>query len=91
MLRRVLAVALNTYRESVRARILLGLAGVAFAAALYSILVGAYTLKYAPRVVSNIGTASPATWTWLEQRAHASPSTVAGGRLPATAFSSDRA
>lgn len=58
MLRRVLAVALNTYRESVRARILLGLAGVAFAAALYSLLVGAYTLKHAPRVVSNIGTAS---------------------------------
>lgn len=58
MLRRVLAVALNTYRESVRARILLGLAAVAFAAAFYSLLVGAYTLKYAPRVVSNIGTAS---------------------------------
>lgn len=58
MLRRVLAVALNTYRESVRARILIGLAGVAFSTALYSLLVGAYTLKYAPRVVSDIGTAS---------------------------------
>ena len=58
MLRRVLAIALNTYRESVRARILLGLVGVAFAAALYSIIVGAYTLTNAPRVVSNIGAAS---------------------------------
>ncbi len=58
MLRRVLAIALNTYRESVRARILVGLAGVAFAAAFYSLVVGAYTLKNAPRVVSNLGTAT---------------------------------
>ena len=55
MLRRVLAIALNTYRESVRARILLGLVGVAFAAALYSLVVGAYTLTNAPRVVSTWG------------------------------------
>jgi Cu-processing system permease protein len=33
MLHRVLAITLNTYRESLRARILLGLAGVAFAVA----------------------------------------------------------
>src|SRR4051812_45444688 len=58
MLLRVIAVALNTYRESVRARILLGLAGVAFAVAFYSLIVGAYTLKYAPRVVSDLGAAS---------------------------------
>src|SRR6185369_13900886 len=58
MLLRVLAVALNTYRESVRARILLGLAGVAFAVAFYSLIVGAYTLKYAPQVVSDLGAAS---------------------------------
>lgn len=58
MLRRVLAIALNTYRESVRARILIGLVGVAFAAALYSLIVGAYTLNNAPRVVSNLGAAS---------------------------------
>lgn len=58
MLRRVLAIALNTYRESVRARILLGLVGVAFAAALYSLVVGAYTLTNAPRVVSNLGAAT---------------------------------
>ncbi len=58
MLGRVLAIALNTYRESVRARILLGLAGVACAVAFYSLIVGAYTLKHAPRVVSDLGSAS---------------------------------
>ncbi len=55
---RIGAIALNTYRESVRARILIGLAGVAFAVSLYSLVVGAYTLQSAPRVVSDLGTAS---------------------------------
>lgn len=58
MLGRVLAIALNTYRESVRARILLGLAGVAFAVALYALVIGAFSLKAAPRVVSDLGSAS---------------------------------
>src|SRR5262249_36152801 len=58
MLRRVLVIALNTYRESVRARILLGLAGVAFAISLYSIVLGAFTLHDAARVVSDVGAAS---------------------------------
>lgn len=58
MFGRVSAIALNTYRESVRARILLGLAGVAFAVSIYSLIVGAYTLKNAPRVVSDLGSAS---------------------------------
>lgn len=58
MLHRVLAVALNTYRESLRARILLGLAGVAFAVAFYALVVGAFTLTNAPRVVSDLGSAS---------------------------------
>jgi hypothetical protein len=58
MLARVMAIALNTYRESVRARILLGLAGVAFAVALYSRIVGAFTLHQAPRVISDLGSAS---------------------------------
>src|SRR5512140_1967734 len=58
MLHRVLAIALNTYRESVRARILLGLAGVAFAVSFYSLIVGTYTLRNAPRVVSDLGVAS---------------------------------
>lgn len=58
MFGRVGAIALNTYRESVRARILLGLVGVAFAVSNYSLIVGAYTLKNAPRVVSDLGCAS---------------------------------
>lgn len=58
MLRRVLVIALNTYRESLRARILIGLAGVAFAVAFYSIIVGAYTLRSGARVVSDLGAAS---------------------------------
>lgn len=58
MFGRIGAIALNTYRESVRARILLGLAGVALAVSIYSLIVGAYTLKNAPRVVSDLGSAS---------------------------------
>jgi hypothetical protein len=58
MFGRVFAIALNTYRESVRARILLGLTGVAFAVALYSLFVGALTLNDAPRVVSDLGSAT---------------------------------
>jgi hypothetical protein len=49
MLYRVLVIALNTYRESVRARILLGLAGVAVAVAFYALVVGSFTLSSAPR------------------------------------------
>ena len=55
---RVFAIALNTYRECVRARILLGLAGAAFAFALYSNVVAAFTLKSGPRVVADLGAAS---------------------------------
>ena len=58
MLGRIAAVALHNYRESVRARILLGLAGVAFAVAFYSLVIGAYTLHHAARVVSDLGAAT---------------------------------
>lgn len=58
MLQRVRTIALNTYRESVRARILLGLAGIAFSVALFSLVVGSFTLQNAPRVVSDLGSAS---------------------------------
>lgn len=58
MLQRVTTIALNTYRESVRARILLGLAGVAFAVAIASLFIGAWTLKNAPRVVADLGSAT---------------------------------
>lgn len=56
--RRIAAIALNTYREAVRARILLGLFGLALATALYSIAVGEFALKNASRVVADLGAAS---------------------------------
>ena len=55
MFQRVATIAYATYREAVRARILLGLAGVAVAAAFYSLVVGAFALREAPRVVSDFG------------------------------------
>ncbi len=58
MLHRVLTVTLNAYREAVRARVLLGLAGVAVAVAFYSLVVGAFTLRDAPRVVADLGAAA---------------------------------
>ena len=58
MLDRVAAIALNTYRESLRSLVLLILAGVAFAVAFFSIFVGYFTVRNAPRVVSDLGWAS---------------------------------
>jgi Cu-processing system permease protein len=58
MLQRIQTIAFNTFRESVRARILLGLAGVAFAVSLLSLVIGSFTLQNAVRVVSDLGTAS---------------------------------
>ena len=57
MLYRMATVALNAYRESVRARVLIGLACIAFAVAFYSLIVGAYTLNESPRVVGDLGAA----------------------------------
>lgn len=58
MLQRVQTIALASYRESVRARILLGLAGVAFAVSVFSLVIASFTLLNAPRVVSDLGAAS---------------------------------
>ncbi len=58
MLVRIATIALNTYREAARARILYGLVGLALATALYSIVVGAYTLRSQPRVIADLGSAS---------------------------------
>ncbi|MBM4357626.1 MAG: ABC transporter permease subunit [Deltaproteobacteria bacterium] len=55
MFHRIATIAYGTFREAVRARILLGLAGVAFAAAFYSLVVAAFTLNEAPRVVADLG------------------------------------
>jgi Cu-processing system permease protein len=57
MLYRMATVALNAYRESVRARVLIGLMCIAFAVAFYSLIVGAYTLNDASRVAGDLGAA----------------------------------
>jgi ABC-type transport system involved in multi-copper enzyme maturation permease subunit len=58
MLVRVAAIALNTYREAVRARILFGLFALALATTGYSLVVGAYTAGNQLRVVSDLGAAT---------------------------------
>ncbi|MEY2933121.1 MAG: hypothetical protein RL033_3870, partial [Pseudomonadota bacterium] len=58
MLDRVLVIALNTYREAVRARVFHGLFGLALATTAYALVVGAYTAKNQLRVVSDLGAAT---------------------------------
>jgi ABC-type transport system involved in multi-copper enzyme maturation permease subunit len=58
MWHRISVIALNTYREAVRARILHGLFGLAIATGAYSLVVGAYALQEQLRVVSDLGAAS---------------------------------
>lgn len=58
MLRRICALGLNTYRESVRARLLHGLFVLAVATAGYALVVGAYAFRDTLRVVSDVGSAS---------------------------------
>ena len=58
MFQRVVTIAANSYRESVRARILHGLFALAAITAGYSLIVGAYALRDTLRVVSDLGAAS---------------------------------
>jgi Cu-processing system permease protein len=58
MLTRVGVIALNAYREAVRARILHGLFALALATAAYALVVGAYAIRSRLRVVSDLGAAS---------------------------------
>jgi ABC-type transport system involved in multi-copper enzyme maturation permease subunit len=58
MLRRISAIALNTYREAVRARVLHGLFALALATGGYSLVVGVAALRDTLRVVSDLGAAS---------------------------------
>ncbi len=55
---RVWAIAFNTYREAVRARILHGLLALALGTCGYALVVGAYALQNQNRVVANLGAAS---------------------------------
>lgn len=58
MLSRVAAIALNTYREAVRARVLYGLLGFALATVAYSVVVATLSLHQEARVVADVGAAS---------------------------------
>lgn len=58
MLTRIAVIALNTYREAVRARLLHGLFAVALATAGYSLVVGQFALRSSLRVISDLGAAS---------------------------------
>ncbi len=55
---RVLAITLNTYREAVRARILIGIFGLALATSAYSVVVAELSLHNEARVVADLGAAS---------------------------------
>lgn len=58
MLTRIGVIALNTYREAVRARVLHGLFALALATAGYCMVVGEFALRSKMRVVSDLGAAS---------------------------------
>jgi hypothetical protein len=58
MVARILAIALNTYREAVRARVLLGILALALATAAYSLFVATLSLRGEARVVADLGAAS---------------------------------
>jgi hypothetical protein len=58
MVARILAIAFNTYREAVRARLLLGILGLALATAAYSLVVATLSLRGETRVVADLGAAS---------------------------------
>jgi ABC-type transport system involved in multi-copper enzyme maturation permease subunit len=58
MLGRVFAIAMNTYREAVRARVLFGLLAAALAASAYSLVIASMSLQQQTRIVADIGSAS---------------------------------
>lgn len=58
MFGRVSAIAMNTYREAVRARVLFGLLGLALITSAYSLVVAAMSVRQEMRIVADIGAAS---------------------------------
>ncbi len=65
MLARILVIALNTYREAVRARVLYGLLAFALATTAYSLVVGTLSLHQEARVVADIGAGSTSLYAVL--------------------------
>lgn len=58
MIGRTLAIAMNTYREAVRARVLLGLLAFAIGASLYSLVIASMSVRQEARIVADLGSAS---------------------------------
>lgn len=58
MLSRILVISLNTYREAVRARLLIGVFVLALATCAYAMLVASLSLHNEVRVVADLGAAS---------------------------------
>ena len=58
MFGRVSAIAMNTYREAVRARVLFGLLALALATSGYSLVIAAMSVRQEMRIVADIGAAS---------------------------------
>ena len=65
MLPRVLAIAMNTYREAVRARVLYGLLGLALATLAFSVLIAKLSLHQEVRVIADLGAASTSLYAVL--------------------------
>ena len=55
MVGRVFAIAMNTHREAVRARVLLSLLALALAATAYSLVIAAMSLRQEMRIVADTG------------------------------------
>ncbi len=65
MFSRIFAIAMNTYREAVRARVLHAMLALALATCLYAVLVGTLSLHNETRVVADIGAASASLYAVL--------------------------
>jgi Cu-processing system permease protein len=65
MANRIFVIAMNAYREAVRARVLYGLLAFALAACGYAVIVASLSLDQQARVVSDVGSASISLCTVL--------------------------
>ncbi|MGD0678303.1 MAG: ABC transporter permease subunit [Polyangiaceae bacterium] len=58
MIGRIVSIALNSYREAVRARVLIGVFALGLATCFWSVVVGSLSLHNDERVVADVGSAS---------------------------------
>lgn len=65
MFGRVTAIAMNTYREAVRARVLFGLLALALATSGYSLVIAAMSVRQETRIVADIGAGSMSLYAIL--------------------------